>query len=127
MKFYRCDICGKEIDKKDNLAEYGSERKYANSGSFGWVLSNKDICGKCISAGKKMDFEKVILDAWRNAVVEEAEPVLQENVVCPNCGNVMKQEKAFICTSYPPKHKYTCDNCGQVEYRTVSNYYEVSE
>lgn len=56
----------------------------------------------------------------------EQKEVLQENVICPNCGNVMKRENNLICTSYPPQHKYTCDNCGQVEYRTVFSV-EVSE
>ena len=67
MKFYKCDVCGKLIDKNDP-ASIVSEQKVPFAGMFGIVSNGKDICPSCANIGRTLDFNEIILDAWKNAV-----------------------------------------------------------
>ena len=37
--------------------------------------------------------------------------------ICPVCGGGMCRDETVICPSNPPKRKYVCDKCGNVEYQ----------
>lgn len=125
MKFYRCDICGEVIYTNDPHAEYGSKHRYAHSGLFGEVVQNKDVCGSCMRIAKGMDFEKIVLERWEQmaktlAEVEE-ERIPQENVICENCGAVMKRDDGIILTTDPPQYLYRCENCGNTTSKWVND------
>lgn len=34
------------------------------------------------------------------------------NIVCPKCGNLIYKICDVVFTSYPPKYKYECEECG---------------
>lgn len=70
MKFYKCDVCGKLIDKTDPRSIV-SEQKLPFAGLFGIVSNGKDICQSCANIGKTLDFDKIMLAAWKSAVIEQ--------------------------------------------------------
>lgn len=70
MKFYKCDVCGKLIDKNDP-ASIISEQKVPFAGMFGIVSNGKDICSDCVQVGRTLDFSKIVLEAWKSAVIEQ--------------------------------------------------------
>lgn len=68
MKIYKCDICGKEINKdeeKELRAHRGSETGY-----FGLIIKRLDVCKRCLLIGKGIDFESAMIGAWKYAVKE---------------------------------------------------------
>ncbi len=71
MKFYKCDICGKIIDKDDARARK-SERNTFSLGLYAGMFSDIDVCGDCMRVGDKVDFQSIALVAWREAVKNEA-------------------------------------------------------
>lgn len=34
---------------------------------------------------------------------------------CPKCGGDMYRDLSLVFASYPPKYKYFCKNCGNIE------------
>lgn len=70
MKFYRCDICGKEIDPKDAQSECG-KTNFRHPGLFGDLVENKDVCGNCMVVGKSINFEKELIQLWKNKAVKK--------------------------------------------------------
>lgn len=34
---------------------------------------------------------------------------------CPKCGAIMERDDSMVLTSIPPKYRYICPNCGEVE------------
>lgn len=44
---------------------------------------------------------------------EWSEPKYQ----CSECGGGMCRNEMVVCASYPPKYKYRCNKCGNVEYQ----------
>lgn len=40
---------------------------------------------------------------------QEHEPT---DIECPQCGKYLQRYTGFIFTTYPPKYRYDCPNCG---------------
>lgn len=70
MRTYHCDICGEPFDPKAsgcNLAD----RPVPVPGVFGVACSGEDVCPQCMRIGSGVDFNRVLIDAWRKAVEAE--------------------------------------------------------
>lgn len=51
---------------------------------------------------KWKDFKPVI----RNTMWEKTD------IECPECGDYVFKNNQIVLTTYPPKHRYECFNCG---------------
>lgn len=47
----------------------------------------------------------------RNISSLKSEPLYQ----CEKCGGDVRQDSSICYTSYPPKYRYVCDDCGYEE------------
>lgn len=37
-------------------------------------------------------------------------------MICKKCGGKMTIDRSVVYTTYPPKYKAVCENCGEIEY-----------
>lgn len=66
MKQYKCDVCGADMPVCDPLAHYADKESFYG-GMFGGILSNRDVCSRCMEVGHKLSVEKVFLAVWKKA------------------------------------------------------------
>lgn len=60
MKIYKCDVCGKIINKDDVYARKSEQSLFA-IGLYAGLFGNLDVCGSCVKVVEKIDFRKIAL------------------------------------------------------------------
>ena len=66
---YKCDICGEPIPPTKVMICTGYCSRH---NGFQGVLSQKrHVCESCVTVGENLDFEQIIIDAWRKAAREK--------------------------------------------------------
>lgn len=76
---------------------------YPCPSKFGYEVKNPTICRRLLDCKS----------CWERDVPKKE--VLQTNVICPNCGKIMKRDDVLL-TSNPPQDRYVCQNCGEVRF-----------
>ena len=119
MKFYKCDICGKVIETGDTLAQYGSKSQGAHNGIFGSIAQNKDICGRCMTVGETLDFEKIVMREWRLAaegkINKETADQYPDGVAIINPVCESFTVKFGVPRCYGTKEMEVCHCCGDTQ------------
>lgn len=64
MKKIYCDVCGKVMDARMENAHYAGNGTN-ETGIYGLMVRERDVCPACMTAGRAMNMERVILDAWK--------------------------------------------------------------
>ena len=79
-----------------------------------WV-SSCDKCGRD-EAKNNTTFRAVTTPATINGNTTIGEIWVGTDRKCEKCGGDMQVDVSCICTSNPPRQKYKCKKCGNIEY-----------
>lgn len=69
MKSITCDVCGKPVDREKSSTHIAGLYN-ANSGLFGAMVHNLDVCTECMAIGKKIDLHELLMREWQRRVKE---------------------------------------------------------
>jgi len=51
-----------------------------------------------------------------NAPLPPIDKYSEPKYECEKCCGNMRKDLLSVCLSYPPKYKYVCDKCGNIDY-----------
>lgn len=72
MKTITCDVCGMEIDTKDQSAVLSEREGYKTGNALlRPIVSGMDLCSKCVRVGEQLDIKKIVVSSWKMARSEQ--------------------------------------------------------
>lgn len=68
MKRIYCDVCGKAMEEHLEGAHYAGNGT-TETGYYGLMVRNMDVCPLCMTVGRRMDMERIMLEEWKERAV----------------------------------------------------------